>query len=281
MAWHHEIKTVPEGIPKGKGSDEAMVEARRETERLRRARRRDRQRANRRRPGKPVRVGAEKPGIRGELLAGLERRLAFVEKLTFRQEVFLTGGEVVAGTYGASPATTWGALQQCAATQASQSSSLDCIMVILGEMAPRVKRGVQASESAQERIAVVEGQLGDLRQGQEGAVDAAGRLDAAEREIQELRESLMETLEKRVRSLAEETADMGKEWSRAMERAMSDACEKSVRVGESVGELVEDRLESWEDRLEDLREVVQTLVDDGERIGNRVSAHGGLLSRMR
>ena len=70
---------------------------------------------------------------------------------------------------------------------------------------------------------------------------------------------------------------MGKEWGRAMERAMNDACEKSVRVGESVEEIVEDRLESWEDRLEDLREVVQTLVGDGEWIGNRVSAHGGLL----
>ena len=37
MAWHHEIKTVPEEISGGKGSDETMEEARQETERVRRA----------------------------------------------------------------------------------------------------------------------------------------------------------------------------------------------------------------------------------------------------
>ena len=57
VAWHHEIKTVPEEISGGKSSDETMEEARRETERVRRARRRDRQRANRRRPGRPAKAG--------------------------------------------------------------------------------------------------------------------------------------------------------------------------------------------------------------------------------
>ena len=65
MAWHHEIKTVPEEISGGKGSDETMEEARRETERARRARRRDRQRANRRRPGRPAKVGVGALGADG------------------------------------------------------------------------------------------------------------------------------------------------------------------------------------------------------------------------
>ena len=67
VAWHHEIKTVPEEISGGKGSDETMEEARRETERVRRARRRDRQRANRRRPGRPAKAGVGVLGVDGVL----------------------------------------------------------------------------------------------------------------------------------------------------------------------------------------------------------------------
>ena len=80
VAWHHEIKTVPEGIPKGKGSDEAMVEARRETERVRRMRRRERQRANRRRSGRPAKAGVGMKEAGEAMLAGLARRVSFIEK---------------------------------------------------------------------------------------------------------------------------------------------------------------------------------------------------------
>ena len=93
VAWHHEIKTVSEEISGGKSSGETMEEARRETERVRRAQQRDRQRANRRRPGRPAKAGVGMPGAGEAMLAGLARRVSFIEKLTLRQEAFLAGGE--------------------------------------------------------------------------------------------------------------------------------------------------------------------------------------------
>ena len=264
MAWHHEIKTVPEGISTRKVSDEAMVEARRETERLRRARRRDRQRANRRRPGRPAKAGVGMPGAGEAMLAGLARRVSFIEKLTLRQEAFLAGGEVAKGTYvrpsveaceaiGRSNVT----MQQCAATQAAQASVLDHVMVVLGTMSLRVNEDVQAMGSVQEQLASMGAQLEELRQA--GAADAAGRLDATEREVGELRDRVEES---RIALLGQER----------LEKERFAEFRETKQIGADLG--------STRDDLEGIRGVVQGMVDNEEVTLNRVAAHGDLLKQV-
>ena len=266
MAWHHEIKTVPEEISGGKGSDETMEEARRETERVRRARRRDRQRANRRRPGRPAKAGVGALGVDGVLEiirkwdAAMEEHQAALVKIVECQDTL--GGQMTEIALAIEPilrkiAVVEAGLRGVREVQVADASQADDISAHLFRVEGLVEKTCRGLESEQMARARMEGEVAKL---QAGAADAAGRLDATEREVGELRARVEES---RVALLGQERLEQ----------------ERFAEFRETMEQTADGRVEMLEDDLDCLRAAVQDVVDDGERLGKKVGAQGDLLKQ--
>ena len=188
------------------------------------------------------------------MLAGLARRVSFIEKLTLRQETFLAGGEVAKGTYVQVEAEAIGrcnaTIAQCVALQAAQSSVLDHVLTVLAKMASRAEEDVQATRCCmkveQTARARVEGELADFREMMAQRV-----------------ESLGQTLEE---GAAEAAVKLQQVWERA------DEMVNTMAMFETMGDVLDSRLECVEDDLDGLRIAVQDTVDSAEKAGKKVGA---------
>ena len=195
------------------------------------------------------------------MLAGLARRVGFIEKLTLRQEAFLAGGEVAKGTYVQMEAEAIGrcnaTVEQCVAWQAAQSSVLDHVMTVLATLTSRAEEDVQATRCCmkveQTARARVEGELADFREMMAQRV-----------------ESLGQTLEE---GAAEAAVKLQQVWERA------DEMVNTMAKFETMGDVLDSRLECVEDDLDGLRIAVQDTVDSAEKAGKKVGAQGDLLKQ--
>ena len=178
-------------------------------------------------------------------MVALERRLSFVEKLTFRQEIFLAGGEVVAGTYVQPLEELHAALERAIKQGKEQEVTLAKLV------------GMQYSVG-QQTMKVVEavGSIGGLmEETRDGLVAEQAARERVEGEVASVQGRLL-----RLKEFGEGTR------SRLVEEQVARA-----RTAQQVIFV--------DDSLEQLRGVVQGLVDDGEVVGDKVAAHmySGLL----
>ena len=136
---------------------------------------------------------------------------------------------------------------------ASQAGELSAHLFRVEGRVEEACRGLEAEQVAR---ASVEGEVAKL---QAGAADAAGRLDATEREVGELRDRVEES---RIALLGQER----------LEQERFAEFRETKQIGADLG--------SARDDLEGIRGVVQGMVDNEEVTLNRVAAHGDLLKQV-
>ena len=206
----------------------------------------------------------------------MRRRLSFVEKLTFRQEVFLAGGEVVAGTYVQPLEELHAALERAIEQAKEQEVTLAKIVGMqysvgqqtmkvveavgpMGGLMEETRSGLLVEQAARERVegelASLQGQLLRLKEFGEGT-----RSRLAEEQV--ARANVVGGVDD-LRVVVDGIAKTVREWD-----------EKPARQEDS---FLESRVECVEDTLDGLQIAVQEMVDNEEKVDKKVAAHSGLL----
>ena len=172
VAGNHEINNAQERTSTGKCRDETMEEARRETERVRRARQRDCQRANRRRSGGPAKAGMGILGVRealeaiGKCHAAMEEQATVLEKIVAIQDVI--GGQTTQIMLAMEPilkrvAAVEAGLRGVCEVQAAGASQADDVSEYMFRVEGRVEETRSCLKVEQTAHARVEGEVASLQ----------------------------------------------------------------------------------------------------------------------